>query len=471
MQKRRSVGTTHARVGALIAERPLVDPGAAAAALSRHSGSRLGLDRFARELADARDESTVWRALFHLVRNATPADSILVARYDPARQERACVYFADEHGENDIAALPPMPLHEGPQSVAIRTGDTVVTDSLSTALKGLPQVHVGIAGARRLTTSSLAVPMRASGAIIGVVELQSYQPAAFSRRDAAFVKLVAAMVGLAWESVRSPSSAGRCASLRVTRKRVARIIAGQAFAPVYQPIVDLAANEVVGYEALTRFADGVAPDEQFAAAEDCGLGLELEAATLNAALNAARALPRHAWLSLNVSPRLVLGVEPLRSLVASQARRIVLEITEHAAIADYALLRHALRRLPTRVDLAVDDAGAGFASFRHILELRPRFVKLSREFILGIDRDPARRAMVGALAGFSVNRGGLLVAEGLESEAERSAVAALGVPLGQGYLLGRPAAPEVWVAGTVLTDASASGVESDPRGRATAPTT
>lgn len=282
--------------------------------------------------------------------------------------------------------------------------------------------------------------MRARAEVIGVVELQSYERAAFDDRDGRAIQTAAGLAALASDGLRVHASTRDRAALRASRRQIAGIISRQAFVPVYQPIVDLRSNAVVGYEALTRFTDGVAPDERLARAEHAGLGLELEAATLEAAVDGASELPADAWLAVNASPRFIVSGQPLRRLVASQPRRMVLEVTEHAPIGDYKLFRHALRRLPRPIDLSIDDAGAGYASFRHILELRPRFVKLSREFIRRIDRDPAREALVRALVAFAAAKHSVLVAEALESEAELRAVRRLGVPLGQGYLIGRPAA-------------------------------
>jgi EAL domain-containing protein (putative c-di-GMP-specific phosphodiesterase class I) len=150
------------------------------------------------------------------------------------------------------------------------------------------------------------------------------------------------------------------------------------------------------------------------------------------------ALPEPAWLNINVSPELVLAGEPLAPILAGSARPVVLELTEHVAITDYPALRAALERLGPNVRLAVDDAGAGFASLRHILELRPDYVKLDRAIVKGVDRDPARQALVAGLVYFAARTGAILVAEGVETEAEVHQVRELGVPLAQGYRLGRP---------------------------------
>lgn len=222
------------------------------------------------------------------------------------------------------------------------------------------------------------------------------------------------------------------------QRQVRSVVAKGAFHTVYQPIVELEGRRVVGYEALTRFADGVPPDVRFRQANDLGVGLELEAATLERALTSAGSLPANAWLAVNVSPGMVLAGDPLGGILHRWGWQTVLEVTEHVAVDDYSALRSAVERLGPTVRIAVDDAGAGFASFRHILELRPHFVKLDIDLIHGIDHDPARQALVAGMRYFADRTGCGLVAEGVETEAELAAVRSLGIPLAQGYLLGRP---------------------------------
>jgi EAL domain-containing protein (putative c-di-GMP-specific phosphodiesterase class I)/DNA-binding NarL/FixJ family response regulator len=222
------------------------------------------------------------------------------------------------------------------------------------------------------------------------------------------------------------------------RVELEAIIAEGAFTPHFQPIVSLAHRAVVGYEALARFADGVRPDIRFAAAERHGLGHQLELATLRAAVQAATELPYGAFLALNVSPSLVLAGEGLRSVLVGAGRDLVLEITEHARIDDYAAFQAALERIDPPVKVSVDDAGSGYASLRHILALRPAFVKLDISWVRDIEADPARQALVAGLVHFAAEVGCALIGEGIETEAERETLRRLGVPLGQGYLLGRP---------------------------------
>lgn len=226
--------------------------------------------------------------------------------------------------------------------------------------------------------------------------------------------------------------------------RIESTIERAAFGPVYQPIVDLSSGATVGYEALTRFNDGSRPDELFATAREHGLGIKLETATLTAALDAARGLPLRVWLSLNVSPRLLADVETLGPILGLRSRRLVLEITEHETIDAYGPLREAMPRLGPDVRLAVDDAGAGVANFHHLVELQPDFVKIDLSLVRGVDTDLSRQAVVAGILHFAAAANCQVIAEGIETEAELAMVTELGVTLGQGYLLGRPAPAQTW---------------------------
>jgi EAL domain-containing protein (putative c-di-GMP-specific phosphodiesterase class I)/DNA-binding NarL/FixJ family response regulator len=236
---------------------------------------------------------------------------------------------------------------------------------------------------------------------------------------------------------------------RRARASLEAIIAGQAFTPHFQPLVSLADRAVVGYEALTRFADGTPPDIRFAEGARLDLGHELELATLRAAVQAAAGLPSTTLLALNVSPSLVLEGHGLGLALAARSQELVLEITEHARIDDYADLRAAIKRIEPPVKVAVDDAGSGYASLQHVLALRPAYVKLDLSWIRDIEVDPARQAMIAGLVHFAAEVGCDLIGEGIETEAEVATLRRLGVPLGQGYLLGRPLpAPPSQIFGT-----------------------
>jgi EAL domain-containing protein (putative c-di-GMP-specific phosphodiesterase class I)/DNA-binding response OmpR family regulator len=248
----------------------------------------------------------------------------------------------------------------------------------------------------------------------------------------------------------------------VLRGQLEAILSRHAFRPVYQPIADLASGQVVGYEALTRFADGTRPDRRFADAIAIGLGLELETATLTAAIEGASQLPPSAWLSLNVSADLLLERERLTGVLAGLHRQVVLEISEHTAIHDYGALIAAAHSLDGELRFAVDDAGAGYASFRHILELRPDLVKLDIGLVHRIDDDDVRQSLVAGIVYFAQKSGCRLVAEGVETEAERRTLQGLGVDLGQGYLLGRP---DDAIAAATTTVRPAAGWSGPTQGR------
>ena len=288
-------------------------------------------------------------------------------------------------------------------------------------------------------------PIRIDQRVVGLLELGSAGPDAASRLTERLPALVefASIAGAAL----GPSISSR-AQLHRSREILKATIDGAAFHPVFQPIFDLGSLEVVSYEALTRFDDGTPPDVQFTAATALGLGPELEVATLGAALAAAAALPVVPWLSVNVSPALIMAGEPLRSTLAGYPGRLMLEVTEYDPIPDYAAFREAVARLGTTVQVAVDDAGAGFASLRHIVELRPQVVKIDRSLVAGIDADPARQALLAGLRYFANARGCRLVAEGIETEAELSTLVGLNIHAGQGFLLGKPAPVGVWAAET-----------------------
>jgi PAS domain S-box-containing protein len=248
-----------------------------------------------------------------------------------------------------------------------------------------------------------------------------------------------------------------------TRSQLARIIANGEFHPVYQPIVRLGDGTIVGFEALTRFADGVPPERWFALAEAVEMGADLEVATARAALLAAADLPARAWVSVNVSPSRLGDQRLVRLASLAKRRPVVLEITERLAIEDYAAARDALDRISGSIDVAVDDAGAGFSSLRHIIELRPRYVKLDLQLVRGVEGDPARQALIAGMVYFARDTGCLLIAEGVEKAAERDTLRRLGVPFGQGFLFGRPAPASAW------NTAPEAGSRSPRSRKATAP--
>jgi PAS domain S-box-containing protein len=220
------------------------------------------------------------------------------------------------------------------------------------------------------------------------------------------------------------------------RSEVLHVMENRLYHPVFQPVVDTGSGAIVGYEALTRFDDGCRPDVRVSDAHLVGLGPIFEATLAASAVEAARHLPSDIWLGLNFSAEAIL--DGFASPVVVRANRaIVIEITEHARIDSYPDVRKAIIDSGD-VLLSVDDAGAGFASLHHVLELDPDIVKLDIGLIRGIDADPARQALAAGLCHFAQRTGTTLIAEGVETQGEAETVRDLGVELAQGFLFGRP---------------------------------
>ena len=230
-----------------------------------------------------------------------------------------------------------------------------------------------------------------------------------------------------------------------TEERAARIghaISGEGWHLVYQPIVELSSRAVAGFEALARFTTPPQrpPNVWFKEAAEVGLGVELELVAIDTALRTLRRIPAEAYLSLNASHRTAMSPELVRTLEGHDAKRIVVEITEHEPIDDYEDLGAALEILRgLGVRFAIDDAGAGFASLRHILNIRPDVIKLDVGLTRGIDQDLGRRALASALISFADQMDVSIVAEGIETLEELDTLRGLGARYGQGYYLGRPA--------------------------------
>jgi EAL domain-containing protein (putative c-di-GMP-specific phosphodiesterase class I) len=230
---------------------------------------------------------------------------------------------------------------------------------------------------------------------------------------------------------------------RRSRRRIEEILGDRMLLTAFQPIHELTTGSVIGVEALTRFVsdDGASADHWFHEAAAVGLGPDLEFAALEAALIAAEKLPSHLYVALNLSPGTCLDLR-LRAFV-EQSRlavdRIVIELTERLAEDEYTPVVAALAPLRLRgLRIAVDGAGAGFASMRQVRHLSPDIIKLDRSLIAGIDKAPGQQTVCAAMVEFARQIEADLVAEGIETHAELKAVTDLGMTAGQGYLLGRP---------------------------------
>lgn len=226
----------------------------------------------------------------------------------------------------------------------------------------------------------------------------------------------------------------------ITVNRIRHALEHRTFHPVFQPIYTLDDGRLLAVEALTRFdtTPSRPPDVWFHQAARAGLGIELELATIDAALDEAQRLPADVAVSVNTSPDTLIDPR-LPALLDRHTRPVIVEITEHAIIDDYPRLEAALRQLRRRgIQVAVDDAGAGFASLRHIVRLTPDFIKLDISLTQGLRDDPVRRALATALVQFAHTTGAQLIAEGIEHADDLETWTALGAHAAQGYLLAAP---------------------------------
>lgn len=211
---------------------------------------------------------------------------------------------------------------------------------------------------------------------------------------------------------------------------------------VFQPVVDLETGETMMIEALARFrsSEPLSTDEWFEEAVSLGMSTEIDLATLDTAIQTVN---HHQYsdslVSLNVLPETMLDDRFFETMLSLGHEQVVVEVTEHARIANYADIQLVLSELRAEgVKLAIDDAGAGFASLRHILDLMPDLIKLDISLTRNIDTDHARCALATGLISFAREIGAGIVAEGIETAAELETLRELGVQYGQGFHLARP---------------------------------
>ena len=213
-----------------------------------------------------------------------------------------------------------------------------------------------------------------------------------------------------------------------------------AIRPVFQPVLELATGRVCGYEALARIAGPAErrPDQWFAQAHRCGLGSELEALALRAAL-AVDDRPAGTFLALNVSPGALLAA-PVQDALPDDLSGLVIELTEHELFSAEDALEEQLAELRERgARVALDDAGAGYAGLQQLIRVAPDILKVDRSLVHGAHDDPSRYALLEALISFAGTTGAAVCGEGVEDLHDLHALAELDATYAQGYALARPA--------------------------------
>lgn len=225
------------------------------------------------------------------------------------------------------------------------------------------------------------------------------------------------------------------------RRRIEDIINNESLSLVFQPIVNLATGKIVAVEALSRFPE---PPYQsagtwFSEARSVNLGVSLELLAVRSALRYLPRIPDGCLLDINVGAEAIVTSDFRRIISHGDPSRIVLELTEDTEISDYQRLLNCFEQLKdTGFRIALDDTGAGFASFSHLVRLSPDVIKLDRDMIRGLDHDPVRHSLCAAVATFADDTGAMVIAEGIEQGAEAAALKELGIDFGQGFYLGRP---------------------------------
>ncbi len=299
--------------------------------------------------------------------------------------------------------------------------------------------------ARKLTVTEdlgigahLSIPIKLSDeTVFGTFCCFSFQADySLTERDVSLIRTFAAIAGELVEK-----DVQRAREDEIKKARIQKLLEADNFTMVWQPIMEIASGRMAGVEALARFPSEShsTPPGWFDEAASVDLAEDLEMRSIEKGLKAIDMLPDTTYVACNSSAAALMaagGITPFNNM---PLERIVLEITEHDVIEDYESLAKVLGPLRKKgLKIAVDDAGAGYASLRHILRLNPDLIKLDMSLTRDIDKDISRRSLAHSLVRFAKEINSKLIAEGVETQEELDTVAELGVDLAQGYFLHRP---------------------------------
>lgn len=370
--------------------------------------------------------------MLHAIRRHMGMDVAFISEFKDGRR-----FFRQvEIGESTLAIKPgdSDPLEE---SYCLRVVDGRLPELIPDACVNAEALK--LAATRDVPVGAhLSVPIRLTdGRVYGTFCCFSHAPnATLTERDLHVMRVFSDMAADQIERSLDEQEA----RLRV-EARIATMLHSDALRMVYQPIVDVVTGQVAGFESLARFASDPyrTPDIWFAEAAQVGRLVELESRAIRLALAALAELPASVYVTVNASPETIVKGALAEALHRQPLERLVVEVTEHQAIERYEDIAQAIAPLQQAgLRIAIDDAGAGYASFRHVLNLHPHIVKLDNSITHAIDVDRSRRALAAALCGFAHETGCGIVAEGVETQAELEAIRALGIAKAQGYHLGRP---------------------------------
>lgn len=242
------------------------------------------------------------------------------------------------------------------------------------------------------------------------------------------------------------------AAVRSGAGPVAQLMRAGGLYCVFQPLADLRSGSIYAHEALIRGPQGTplhTPDALLKGAAAEGILREFELLAVCVALQdwGRQSAPGRLFVNLSAQALVqavgVCGPGMVGDTVRSfgvQARSLVVEITEHDHVTDMPAVCAAVKAVhATGARLALDDFGDGRSSLRLWSEAKPDFVKIDKYFIHQIEQRPATLQLLQAIKGIAEVFGTTLIAEGIETEDELRTLRDLGIPYGQGWLLGRPA--------------------------------
>lgn len=232
-------------------------------------------------------------------------------------------------------------------------------------------------------------------------------------------------------------------------RQLRKIIKEKRIHTLFQPILSLKDQNLIGYEALSRGPGGTAlekPDLLFKAANANNVTLKLESLCHRQAIKSAQRLPKGLKLFLNIeapvlNSRLYQKVDYLKNSTLRPVD-IVLEITERSAIKNMRSFRKNMSLFHKKgFHFALDDTGTGYNSIKVLWELKPDYLKLPTFLVRDINRDPLKKEFIQVLVNFAKRAKVKTIAEAVEKKAELKVLRRLGVDYAQGYLFARPGKP------------------------------
>jgi len=240
------------------------------------------------------------------------------------------------------------------------------------------------------------------------------------------------------------------------RGRLQKVILEEQVSTVYQPILDLKTEQIMGYESLSRgpkHSEIEAPVILFTLAEETGLVFELDRLCRKRSIINARGKKRGLKLFVNTLPNLIYDPDFEAKLFIKflesndiPINDIVFEITERNAIEQFSNFRQAISYYTdVGITIAIDDVGAGYSSLEAIIEIKPAYVKIDASVTRGVAESAGKQQMLKALHSLSQSVGAKTIAEGIETRSDFDTIQQIGIEYGQGYYICKPgpAFPEV----------------------------